>query len=88
MQAKGTKKGRVRLPISIGVLGKMWESWHSVASQDTGMLWAAASVCFFGFMRSGELTVPSEGTYDEGAHLSFHDVTVDSLTDPQTIQIR
>lgn len=80
-QAKGNK----RLPISIEVQGKMRESWQLVASQDSGMLWAAASVCFFGFMRSGEITIPSEGDYEEGAHLSFHDVTVDSFTNPQVL---
>ncbi len=87
-QAKGNKKGKVRLPISIDILGKMRDAWQGEASQDTGMLWAAALVCFLGFMRSGELAVPSEGGYDEGAHLSFQDVTVDNLSDPQVLQIR
>ena len=41
-----------------------------------------------GFLWSGELTVPSESGYDEGAHLSFQDVSVDSLTDPQMLQVR
>lgn len=43
---------------------------------------------FFGFLRSGELTVPSEIGYDEGAHLSFQDVSVDSLADPQVMRVR
>ncbi len=52
------------------------------------MLWAAASLCFFGFFRSGEITVPSETTYDEGAYLNFEDVTVDCLENPQLLKVR
>ena len=36
----------------------------------------------------GELTVPSEGGYDEGSHLSFQDVSVDDLRNPQMLQVR
>ena len=52
------------------------------------MLWAASALCFFGFFRSGELTVPSYTLYDEGAHLSFRDVSLDSLDNPQVLQVR
>ena len=51
------------------------------------MLWAAASLCFFGFFRSGELTVPTEAGYDPDTHLSFEDVSVDSLSNPQSLQV-
>ena len=83
--ARGEKEGNVRLPVSIDVLEKMREVWQTSASRDSEMLWAAASLCFFGFLRSGELTV--EG-FDEGAHLSFRDITVDSLENPQILQVR
>ena len=52
------------------------------------MLWAAASLCFFAFLRSGEITVPADGAYDEGAHLSFDDVAVDDLKKPSTLKVR
>ena len=86
--ARGEKEGNVRLPVSIDVLEKMREVWQTSASRDSEMLWAAASLCFFGFLRSGELTVPSEEGFDEGAHLSFRDITVDSLENPQVLQVR
>ena len=41
----------------------------------------------FGFLRCGEITVPSTTSYDPGAHLSFGDITVDNLTAPQAIQV-
>lgn len=52
------------------------------------MLWVAASLSFFGFMRSGELTIPSAASYDEGSHLTFNDVAVDSLSKPSVLQVR
>ena len=55
---------------------------------DHKMLWAAALLCFFGFLRAGEVTVPSDMAYDEGAHLNFADVAVDSYIDPQVIKAR
>ena len=33
---------------------------------------------FFGFLHSGELTVPDEGGYDLSTHLSIQDIAVDS----------
>ncbi len=87
-QAKRKEKGKARLPISIDILSRLRESWQARATQDSAMLWAAASLCFFGFFRSGELTTPSESGYDEGAHLSFHDVSVDNLAEPQVLQVR
>ena len=46
------------------------------------MLWAASALCFFGFFRSGELTVPADGAFDKSAHVGFKDVKVDSLVNP------
>lgn len=88
MQARGERKGKARLPISIDILHKLREAWQRKASRDSVMLWAAASLCFFGFFRSGEITVPSESGYDKGAHLNFEDVTVDDLANPQVLQVR
>ena len=49
------------------------------------MLWA---LCFFGFFRSGEITIPSEAGFEEGAHLTFVDVTVDSTEEPKMLRVR
>ena len=42
---------------------------------------------FFGFLRSGEITILSDSSFDEGAHLSFHDVAVDCLSNPQILRM-
>lgn len=61
-------------------------AWQHAVTTDAEMLWAAASLCFFGF-RSGELTVPSEAGYDASTHLSFGDRSVDSFVNPQLLQV-
>ena len=33
------------------------------------MLWEAAVLSFFGFLRSGEINIPSDFAFDVGAHL-------------------
>lgn len=88
VQAKRDIKGKPRLPISLDILQKLRAVWLKDRSYDAKMLWAAASMCFFGFLRSGELTVPSITGYDKGVHLSFGDVAVDSLDSPQVLQVK
>ena len=51
------------------------------------MLWAAASLCFFGFFQSGELTVPSHSAYEQRLHLSWGDVSIDDTDNPSTLQV-
>ncbi len=46
------------------------------------MVWAAASLCFFGFMRSGEIAVPEGATFDKATHLGVGDRAVDSRKVP------
>ena len=43
---------------------------------------------FFGFFRSGEITIPAEGAFDPDAHLSFDNVMVDSVQTPQLVRVR
>lgn len=77
-----------RLPISPDHLDKMRATWlKQPTTVDGKMLWAAAALCFFGFLRSGEITIPSDSAFDEGAHLGFSDVTVDCLRNPQVIKV-
>lgn len=78
-----------RLPITPRLLKLMKQSWQASGNgQDQAMLWAASTLCFFGFMRSGEITVPNNSTFDEGAHLMFRDITVDSTQNPQVLKVR
>ena len=52
------------------------------------MMWAACCTAFFGFLRSSEMTVPSQDTYDPTIHLSIKDVAVDNKSSPTMVRIR
>ena len=56
-------------------LRSTWEGDN--LAPDNIMLWAACCTCFFGFLRSGEIMVPSLKEYDPEGHLSVGDVALD-----------
>ena len=41
----------------------------------------------FGFLRIGEITVPSDSLFNPGTHLSLADVAFDHATDPTQLEI-
>ena len=84
---KGVKRlqavtvSRPRLPMTSAVLRSLrlaWERSTEAAPYDTRMLWAVACTCCFGFLRSGEATVPTLTGYDPGVHRSITYVAIDS----------
>ena len=88
-QAKKQPVVRPRLPITPVIMQKMRAVWEKDSrNQDNIMLWAAVCACFFGFMRSGEITVPSESAYDPGAHLTYSDVSIDDPGHPTLMKLR
>ena len=54
---------------------------------DTKMLWSACCICFFGFLRAGEMTVPGDEEYDPQVHLSVGDIAVDDGRSPSLLRI-
>ena len=85
----GANTPRTRLPITTDIMRLLKRSWEARGIDfTTVMLWAVACTCFFGFLRSGEATLPAAPAYDPGAHLSISDVSVDSPTSPTKICVR
>ena len=79
---------KVRLPITPAILHQIHTRWSQRAKDpDIKMLWAAATMCFFGFFRSGEITIPNAKSYKQEAHLSWGDVAVDSQGAPTMVQV-
>ena len=79
---------RERLPITPSLLLRMKAVWEPSAEQpDTKMLWAACCLCFFAFLRVGEMTVPSDEAYDPAVHLSVQDVAVDNSSTPSLLRV-
>ena len=89
LQARTRGRSLPRLPITPDLLLKMKGVWQKRGTTwDNTMLWAAVTLCFFGFTRSREITVPAVSAFDEGGHLTFRDVIVDSVEHPQVLRVR
>ena len=80
-----TKGCRKRLPITPDILRKLKAVWPK--ARDCKMLWAASCLCFFAFLRSGEVVSPSARCYDATTHLCFEDVRVDDRQSPSALQV-
>lgn len=79
---------RIRLPITPAILRQLKCHWEiKAADSDVKMLWAAAVLCFFGFFRAGELTVPSLNSFDLKFHLSWGDVSLDNPHSPHIVKV-
>lgn len=86
---KAGRTPRSRLPITPAILKRLKAVWQEEGvSWKTAMLWAASTLTFFGFFRSGEITVPSVREFDPTAHLSFSDLTVDNAKNPSMIFVK
>lgn len=80
---------RTRLPITPLVLERLHRVWSQDSSDlDAIMMWAVCCVGFVGFLRSGEMTSPDSGPFDPSQHLSFNDVSIDNVDNPQSISLR
>ena len=77
-----------RLPITPDILSNIKKVWDTTSKEhDTIMLWVACCLAFFGFLRIGEITVPSDSGYDPSTHLSLADVAFNHATDPSQMDI-
>ena len=85
--ARAGKAPRPRLPITPSILHKLRPVWLEQPTFNSIMLWAACTTTFFGFCRSGEVTVECESKFDPQIHLSFSDLAVDNALAPQVISI-
>ncbi len=88
-QAKKHSSTRIRLPITPPIICRIGEVWEAQGlSRDHIMLWAAVTLSFFGFLRSGEVTVPSDAAFDPAVHLTLEDVKIDDILNPSSLKIR
>ena len=79
---------RTRLPVTPEILQRLRKSWERLPVRaDASMLWAAATLCFFGFLRTGEAVAPSDSGFDARYHLSYGDVRVNSIQNPLWMEV-
>lgn len=51
------------------------------------MLWAAATMCFFGFLQVGEVVSPPNSGFDPARHLSYSDIRAHASNSPSFLQV-
>ena len=89
VQARSAAPLKPRLPITPELLAHIRSVWLKAPWQpDHIMLWAAACVGLFGFLRTAEFTVPTLQSYDPEVHLSLQDVAIDSHFSPSVVRLR
>lgn len=69
---KGTQS-RIRLPITLEILGKIQQHLQSSRHPQCHLIWAISALAFFGFFRLGEL-LPDRATFDLAINLAWGDV--------------
>ena len=90
-QPKRGKYARTRLPITPSLLWLLRGAWLASTDGDTyyyaAMLWAACSLCFFGFFQSGEIMSLSETRFDPSEVLLFRDIAFNEIRDPSVVRL-
>ena len=85
IQEDGSNETKAITPAILRQLKRVWEAKED--SFNGCMLWAAACMCFFGFLRTGEVVVPSLSLYDAETHLSTGDIKLDSTDKPTCLMV-
>ena len=87
LQRGNTTPKRIRLPITIHTLERIREALFTSDEPNRVVLWAVASVAFFGFFRLGELLPDSVGAFNPSTSLAWGDVSMDDQAAPRMIQV-
>ena len=85
---KSGQYGVQRQPITPSLLLRMFSFWSHLKPTELAkakMLWAAACLAFFGFLRVGEFTSPGVNTFDDDIHLSPRNISVDNPQRPSVM---
>ena len=85
--SRGPHRKRIRLPITLTTLRAIHSALNISAEPDRVLVWAVASLAFFGFFRLGELLLDRESAYSQTTHLSWGDVATNSRENPAILRI-
>ena len=85
--SRGRYNQRIRLPITLAMLGSIHTALNLSTDHDRELTWAVASAAFFGFFRLRELLLDYASAYAQATHLSWGDVLADNCENPTMLQI-
>ena len=87
-QARASRLLKCKLPITPTILRRVKQVWSGIKTDyHQTLLWAAATTCFFGFLRCREITLKPNESFDLLTHLSFQDIAADSRSAPTFVQL-
>ena len=87
--SKKSSTSKPHLPMTPNILLKLRSVWEEdPLAFDNIKFWAACCICYFGFLRSGEVCSPSDTQYDPSTHLTFTDIAVDSHGNTSCIAVK
>ena len=72
-------------PIDLTQVKSTWD--RKAADPDYVMLWAACCLCFYGFLRAGEMTVQSDSSFDPSVNLVMDDIAIDNPANPTLVRV-
>jgi hypothetical protein len=75
-----------KLPITYQLLSEILP--NLAGRHDELMLKTAMCVTFFGCFRAGEVCLPDKDTFNAGQHLTYGDITIDTLVTTITIKLK
>ena len=81
-----SKERRPITPVLLKKLVTVFERRQDL--RNAKMLWGAACLAFFAFLRVGEFTFPGTKEYDDNVHLTVSDVSVNDSKSPSMMFVR
>ena len=81
---EGLQQQRIRLPLTVTMLERIHVALNECIRE---LVWAVASVDFFGFFHLGELLLDSGSAYTQSTHSSWGDAATNSCEAPTSLQI-
>ena len=77
-----TASSRCRSLISPAILMDQKKCGRKAITLINSSIWEASCLCFFSFLRPGDMVTPSETEFNQSTYLSLTDVKVDSHLKP------